>query len=132
MAWETLTVTLLESGVNTQSKLCRVTGLTTQETIAIPHTLRHTPVWAQVIPAAYTVDADLTPPVTVVAPIEAGPKAYPTIWDQNGLGTMTYMTGGTPSAGTGTIMVTLSAPALGTTETVYFTLHLGRTHSRAR
>ena len=128
MAYDTLTVTLLESGVNTQSKLCKVTGLTTAETIAIPHNLRHTPVWAQVITGAYTVDAG----VTVVDPIAAGSRARPVISDPGGLGTMVYLTGGTPSAGTGTIIVRLSAPAVGTTETVYFTLHLGRTHSRAR
>jgi len=128
MAYDTLTVTLLESGVNTQSKLCKVTGLTTAETIPIPHNLRHTPVWAQVITGAYTVDAG----VTVVDPIATGSRAYPIVSDPGGLGTMTYFTAGNPAAGTGMLMVRLSAPAAGTTETVYFTLHLGRTHSRAR
>jgi len=126
-AYDTLTVTLLESGVNTQSKLCKVTGLTSAETIQIPHNLRHTPVWAQVINAAYS-----TVPGAVVDPVANGSRAFPVISDPGGLGTMTYYTAGTPSAGTGIILVRLTAPAVGTTETVYFTLHLGRTHSRAR
>jgi len=109
---------IVESGVNTESRLVKV-SVTAGHDIPIPHTLRHTPVWAQVIQATEIA----------VGAFPATSRVSPLVWDTIAF---VYVTGGTPSQGTGTLYVHVTAPAQGTTEIVYFTLHLGRTHSRAR
>jgi len=118
--------TLIEKGVNTESWLCKV-SVTTYEIVPISHTLRHTPVWAQVIQAVDLNGTGLLPLASRVHPALLDNGATPSV--------LSYVTGGNPAAGTGILYVTVTAPKAGptvTTETVYFTLHLGRTHSRAR
>jgi len=115
--------TLIESGVNTQSRLCKV-SVTSQETVGIAHTLRHNPVWAQVIQAVDLNGTGLLPTAS---------RVYPTLLDNGATpSVLSYVMGGNPAQGTGTIYVQITAPSQGATEVVYFTLHLGRTHSRAR
>jgi hypothetical protein len=125
MADTILINTLVENGVNTESRLLKI-SCDTGGTVPIPHTLRHNPVWAQVIQAKEVI----TPlpvtigvfPALIELPFPPGPPGT----------SLAYASGGNPSAGTGTLYVYLCPPPQGTTEIIHFTLHLGRTHSRAR
>ncbi len=123
MADTILINTLVEGGVNTQSRLLKV-SCDTGGSVPIPHTLRHHPVWAQVIQAKETITG---------LPVAVGvnPQITETPAAPNGT-SLAYSTGGNPTIGTGTLYVYLCPPRPGETEIIHFTLHLGRTHSRAR
>jgi hypothetical protein len=118
MANTVLINTLVESGVNTESRLlkisCDVAGI-----LNIPYTLQHYPVWVQVIQAKEVITA--LPAAARVLPIVAENPLAPN-------GTTLYY-----AFGFNTVAVYLTGPSRpGETEIVHFTLHLGRTHSRAR
>ncbi len=124
MANTILINTLVEGGVNTQSRLLKV-SVDAAGTFAIPHTLYHgNPVWAQVIQAKETI-------TNLPANVRVYPQVLETPAAPNGT-SLAYSVGGNPAAGTGLLYVYFTAPAGGQTEIVHFTLHMGRTHSRAR
>ena len=120
MANTILINSLVESGVNTQSRLLKV-SVDAAGTFPVPHTLLHAPVWAQVIQAK-----------EVITGLPANVRVYPQIQETPAAPNGTVLGYGSSASPPGLVYVYFTAPAGGQTEVIHFTLHLGRTHSRAR
>ena len=125
----------LHDGVNQQSRLVKV-SVDSNGSLAIPHTLTFHPKWVE-MKEAKGLDVNqagvnlpsnaqavfLQVQERVVAEAAVAPDVGTPL-------ALTFSLGGNPAAGTGIVYVWCVAPTQqGATDYVYFTFHVGRTHS---
>jgi len=129
----------LHSGVNQQSRLVKI-SVDGAGSLQIPHTLTFHPKWIEMAEckafdktgALVNLPSLLKDQVWLQVQEQdvADAAVPPNVGGVGGVQALTFALGGNPSLGTGVAYVYCQAPnPPGTTDYVYFTFHLGRTHS---